>query len=305
MFSEDFRHIARRGEQGRSDRLLRAATTAFCSLTRPTKRDARQLSQLVLPLFDRASPDARRYVAAALSGLADAPSDLVVKLANDRLDVAAPLLKCSPLLGDLDLLAVIARHGLGHARAIARRDRLNPTIASLVRALEASEPVAGTGVAVESDTTPAQSAAEKASAAKPSRADAIRDQLRSMMQASDNVAGSDPTAYLALGDPQDELDRISRVMASRLGPAGQAASGAHSPGRLFGSATIDDVIAAMKSLTISEDKALLIACSAFPEHFSDVRTVPDFVHRYRNAEPAPMSPRHRGGSKVVTLRRQA
>ena len=41
--------------------------SAFCSLTRPSRKNAAQLDDLTLPLYDQVNADSLRYVAAALS----------------------------------------------------------------------------------------------------------------------------------------------------------------------------------------------------------------------------------------------
>ena len=46
MSSSDFRQIAISGETERADRLFRAAVSAFCSLTRPSRREIEQLERL-------------------------------------------------------------------------------------------------------------------------------------------------------------------------------------------------------------------------------------------------------------------
>jgi len=134
--SSDFRQIAIRTESGKAERLFRAAVSAFCSLTRPSRREIGQLEDLTLPLFDDVSVESRRYVAAALSECEYAPAALVRRLCEEPVDIAAPLLIRSRAVSDIDLIALIGRHGLPHARAIARRKDLNPTIADLIRALE-------------------------------------------------------------------------------------------------------------------------------------------------------------------------
>lgn len=136
MPSSDFRQIADQSQPARTDRLVRAAVSAYCALPRPSRRETAQLEDLVLPLFDTVSTEARRYVAAVLSELPNPPAKLVRKLCEQPVDVAAPLLIRSPALSDIDLLALISRHGIAHARAIARRSDLNPAIANLIRALE-------------------------------------------------------------------------------------------------------------------------------------------------------------------------
>ena len=120
----------------RAERLVRAAVTAFCSLTRPSRSEIAQLDDLAMPLYDQLSVETRRYMAAALSECEYAPALLVRRLCDDTIEIAAPLLVRSPLLREIDLVALIGRHGLPHARVIARRPDLDSTIAALVRALE-------------------------------------------------------------------------------------------------------------------------------------------------------------------------
>ena len=44
-----------RADHGKAERLFRAAVTAFCSLTRPSRREIAQLEDLTLPLYDSVS----------------------------------------------------------------------------------------------------------------------------------------------------------------------------------------------------------------------------------------------------------
>ena len=52
MSSSDFRQITIKSEAQKAERLFRAAVSAFCSLTRPSRREIAQLEDLALPLFD-------------------------------------------------------------------------------------------------------------------------------------------------------------------------------------------------------------------------------------------------------------
>ena len=162
--------------------LFRAAVSAFCSLTRPSRRDAIQLDDLTLPLFDMVSVDSRRYVAAALSECEIAPMLLVRRLCDEPVSVCAPLLVRSRVLGDVDLIALIGKHGLPHARAIARRPILNLAISRLAQALEGA-------VSWQTDkTAPAvpppgsQPSTGSAIDRRERAADQIREQLRMMMR---------------------------------------------------------------------------------------------------------------------------
>ena len=137
--SAEFRHVANRNGSGKSERLVRAAVSAFCSLTRPTRREINQLAQLVLPLLNRVPVDSRRFVSAALSDSRYAPHELVLRLCEEPVDICAPLLIRSPLLGNGDLVRIIGRMGPHHAAAMLRRQRLHPAIAALATKLGDAE----------------------------------------------------------------------------------------------------------------------------------------------------------------------
>lgn len=129
-----------RSEEGKAERLFRAAVAAYCALPRPTRHDAVQLDALALPLYESVPVESRRYVAAALSECRRGPVALVRRLADEPIEISAPLLMKSTALGDIDLVALIARHGLAHARAIRARATLNPAIERLVDAIVAAAP---------------------------------------------------------------------------------------------------------------------------------------------------------------------
>ena len=143
----------------KADRLLRAAVTAFCSSARPSRRDAAQLDDLTVPLLGSASDETLRFMAATLSENPDAPPALVRRLADLPVEISAPLLVRSPVLTAIDLLALIARHGRPHARAIATRPGLDRRILLLIRSID----IAG-------------------ERPKPASADDARETLRAMMR---------------------------------------------------------------------------------------------------------------------------
>lgn len=138
---------------GKADRLLRAAVTSFCDNARPTRRDAAQLDDLAVPLLGAASGETLRFVAAALSEARQAPPALVRRLADLPVEISAPLLMRSPVLTPIDLLALIARHGAPHARAIALRPDLDERILLLIRSIdvggEAARPATAPATAEE------------------------------------------------------------------------------------------------------------------------------------------------------------
>ncbi|MCA3248207.1 MAG: DUF2336 domain-containing protein [Tagaea sp.] len=80
----------------------------------------------------------RRALAERLAPEGVAPRKLIVQLANDRIEVAWPVLVRSELLDDSELLNVVRTRTLQHRLAVARRERLSePLSDALVRPGEA------------------------------------------------------------------------------------------------------------------------------------------------------------------------
>lgn len=297
--SSDFRQIAIRTDSGKAERLFRAAVSAFCSLTRPSRREIGQLEDLTLPLFDNVSVESRRYVAAALSECEYAPAALVRRLCEEPVDIAAPLLIRSRAVSDIDLIALIGRHGLPHARAIARRKDLNPTIADLIRALErptlvrVREPDANAIAAARAVTATADKIAPMSTDAvseEPAReraagiaAESARRRLRTMMRKGDEAAATN-------ADPFTGADTYVKLRETAL--TGNAAffqtaladaldidfSIARS---LTGNQNYTSLLAALRSLDLSEDRAFLITVAVYPSQFPHPQAIRAFLDRYR------------------------
>lgn len=313
MPSFDFRQIADRSLPARTDRLFRAAVSAYCALPRPSRRETQQLEDLVLPLFASVSAESRRYVAAVLSELPNPPATLTRRLCEEPVEVAAPLLIRSPALSDIDLLAVISRHGLSHARAIARRKDLNPAIASLIRALdrptrteespppppepsevdlhqeEHTPPMAETELYPETDEEPAQTNAE-----------AVRGRLRAMMlpageRAPRNMVPEEerlprPAAYGRLrataltGNPAF----FQTALADALGVGFRQAKA------IATASAYTDLVMALRALDIDTEGALLLVLAVFPSMFGHAESVRLFVERYELCHPEKARDRLRG-----------
>ena len=260
--------------------------SAFCSLTRPSRREIAQLEDLTLPLFDNVSVESRRYVAAALSECEHAPAALVRRLCEETVDIAAPLLIRSRALSDIDLIALIGRHGLPHARAIARRKDLHPTITHLIRALEkptlvqvrppeaiAKVPAESVEVAlVSSDTREAAGTA----------AEDARRRLRSMMR--DGGASGGATANPFVGQAtyvklrQTALSGNAAFFQTALADALQIDfSTARS---LTETATYASLLAALRAIDLTEDRAFLITVAVYPKLFPHSQAIRVFLDRY-------------------------
>lgn len=91
-----------------------------------TGAERHECSVAMAALLDDQHVEVRRALAEAFAASRRAPRALVVALANDRSDIAAPLLARSPLLTDAELVdAVAAGDGVAQC-ALARRPFLGP-----------------------------------------------------------------------------------------------------------------------------------------------------------------------------------
>ncbi|MEP9371004.1 hypothetical protein [Mesorhizobium sp. KR1-2] len=244
-----------------------------------------------MPLFDAVSVEARRFAAAALSECEYAPRALVQRLCNDRVDIAAPLLIRSRLVKDVDLIALIGRHGLPHARAIARRPNLNPAIADLIRALDNSGPVRLSGDSQgknEKATQPDFAKDTESREHNPGTlAEDARQRLRSMMLPSreeelpaGNLSGSvSPYAKLRDTALMGNSALFQTVLADAAGIDFRAAkSMAEIPGNSI-------LMAALRSFELSEERAFLICAALFPGSFADPTRIRRFLEAYRALAP--------------------
>lgn len=122
-----------RADGSKADDLLVAAIAAFASLTRPGRQDSHQLEDLAFPLLDRATMRGKRQAANSIAQIEDAPRRLVLALANEPVEISAPVLLRSATLRPQDLLDIISKNGLTHARAIARRQSDDPLLKGVLR----------------------------------------------------------------------------------------------------------------------------------------------------------------------------
>lgn len=259
MSSVEFRQFAASSENTKSDRLLRAAVSAFCSILRPSRQEVVQIEDLATPLLSHATRETLRFVAAALSECLNPPPSLVRRLCDEPVDICAPLLVRSSALRDIDLLALIGRHGLGHALAIERRRELDPRIANLIASLKS------------------RSAPE---AAPTSMLPATLEKLRAMMVPAAETRPARwteaPTPYLKLraaalsGNPAI----LRATLASLFSIDEHAAAG------LLADPTMTALKTVLKRLGLTAEEAYLIASAAQPHRFATATTIRGFVEDY-------------------------
>lgn len=244
--------------------MFRAAISAFCALTRPSRREIAQLDDLALPLVDSASREDRRFAAAALSECKYAPPLLVRRLAGDVTDVAALLLIRSGSLRDVDLISLIANCGITHARAIARRTDLAKPIHDLLMALRDPEinrlRAIATGHRKEQDRPPRGALAAEA-----------RDKLRAMMRPA-NVK----TYHVGLRDSalSGRLALFQTALADALGLEFALAR------RITEDDQLTDFAVTLKALDVSPELAFLLVSATRPDSLSGAEQIRWFIARY-------------------------
>jgi uncharacterized protein (DUF2336 family) len=205
----------------------------------------------------------------------------VRRLCEEPVEIAAPLLMRSRALSDIDLIALIGRHGMGHARAIARRRDLNPRIAELVATLEKFD--------VKSRET---------ASAEPDSAEQTREKLRSMMVPAGEQASPPPPSEQAPAYPAphwqvppgafDRLrsaaltglpDLFRQTLARTLGLAPEQARA------LISGQGRHEFPIAMRALDLSAEQAFLVAACVFGGHFGHAEAIRLFLDRFAAISP--------------------
>lgn len=262
LFRSGFTSSSSYRAASKADRLLRAAVVAFCANARPTRREAAQFDDLCGPLLTSASEETLRFMAATLSESPFAPPTLMRRLADLPVEISAPLLMRSPVLTPIDLLALIARHGISHARVIARRADLDQRIRLIIRTLESAD---------KNTTSPAlQKSAE-----------ATRDRLRAMMQSRQDTASHDSKQECE-GDDDADIYLQLRNAALRASPVtfhavlAKALNIVPEQARIITEDTdIASLILALRALPLDEEEAFLIMQCLHPA--TDKRGIAAFL----------------------------
>jgi uncharacterized protein (DUF2336 family) len=121
---ENHRTIEGQGKPNRKDEILRAAVSAFVALSKPNIRDCNQIEDLAAPIFGIATPQTKRFVAAALAESRAAPVRLVKLICAEPIEICATLLLRTPVLSAVDIVNIIGKQGKSYARVIAQRHHL-------------------------------------------------------------------------------------------------------------------------------------------------------------------------------------
>lgn len=91
-----------------------------------------QYDEVLCQLAELVEVEARSHVAKLLAPLDRAPGNVVSKLANDEIDVAAPLLEFSNVLSDDDLIEIASKQSEAHRVAIAGRNNVTERVGDAI-----------------------------------------------------------------------------------------------------------------------------------------------------------------------------
>lgn len=115
------------------DQLFRNMAQLFSYVSdRCDDEQVAQYDEVLCQLAELVEVEARTHVAKLLAPLERAPGNVVVKLANDTYDVAAPLLEFSNVLSDDDLIDIVANQSEDHRIAIAGRQSVTQRVGEAI-----------------------------------------------------------------------------------------------------------------------------------------------------------------------------
>jgi uncharacterized protein (DUF2336 family) len=104
------------------------------------------IADILISLIRQAEYDLKAALSQRLSTLDDVPLRLVLRLAEEEIGIAEPVLRYSKVLNDFDLIYLIQSHDAAYWQAIARRDGLSEPISEKLaetRDLKTAEILAG------------------------------------------------------------------------------------------------------------------------------------------------------------------
>jgi len=276
VITADFRDIALEDGPRKCEGLFRASIAAFANIPRPSRNEIAQIDDLALGLYDSVSREAKHYAATVLGKCTDVPPGLLKRLCDEPVDISAPLLISSRALSTVDLLRLISRHGLSHARVIARRTQVDPVIVNLVRLLNAR---------AEAEISERN---ERERIASPVL-DHVRDQLRNLMkpvevsaeEALPATRQESASFYPQLREAAlaSDPDLLPRTLAKALGVSEFRAR------RICTAITYSDLITCLKHLKLSEEQAFLLTATLYSSQVFYGPAIRLFLDRFAAIRP--------------------
>jgi hypothetical protein len=129
----NFRVLNGEGDQTGREQLFRNMAQLFSYVSdRCDDEQVAQYDEVLCQLAELVEAEARAHVAKLLAPLERAPGTVVMKLANDDIEVARPLLEFSSVLSDDDLIDIISNQSEDHRVAIAGRASLTDRVGEAI-----------------------------------------------------------------------------------------------------------------------------------------------------------------------------
>jgi hypothetical protein len=113
--------LQRNHSRARKARLLIAAVHQFCDIKRPTGEDTEIFRELFYQLIDGCGKSDRRAISAALARTPYCPRPILIYLALESPDIAAPVLLFSQALNETDIVTLANRFPKEHLKILCRR----------------------------------------------------------------------------------------------------------------------------------------------------------------------------------------
>lgn len=95
-------------------------------------RESELVADVLIVLMRQAEQDLRRALSEKLSTMDNVPLRLILQISNDEIDIAAPVLRQSNILGELDLIYIIKSKDSRYWREIAARRELSDQVMNIL-----------------------------------------------------------------------------------------------------------------------------------------------------------------------------
>jgi uncharacterized protein (DUF2336 family) len=124
--------LARERSHDRRRTLLHAVTDRFLAAEARSAREVALFDEIVTLVLEEVEPIARAELSDRLADLADPPRKVLMRLAEDEISVAWPILVRSTAINDADLIRIATQWSQAHLNAIASRATLSERVTDVL-----------------------------------------------------------------------------------------------------------------------------------------------------------------------------
>lgn len=124
--------LAREPSSEKRRALLRELSDHFFGAAQRTEAETALYGAVLADLTDAMEVAVRAELAERFATSAEAPIQLIRRLANDEAEVAEPVLRGSPVLTEADLIQVIRSRGQAHMRAVSQRAEVSEAVSDAI-----------------------------------------------------------------------------------------------------------------------------------------------------------------------------